>query len=175
MDAPTPETFQMCAGRTGCSNWDSLEMGTTTTGLSSGQCSIACFETHGCVAFNYQPGPCSGDEHVGKGACMLFSGECEQEANPCWDLYTTGGCGDGATPSSPSPFSPSPLSPSSSPSSLSPSSPSPLSPSPSSPSPFSPSPSSPSPSSPSPGAATTVATTTTAATTTAATTAATTT
>merc|ERR1719517_82472 len=178
MDTPTPAAFTMSAGRTGCSNWASLQMGTTACGLSSGQCSIACSETPGCEAFNYQPDPCGGDEQACEGACMLLNGECEQASNPCWNLYPSGGPPIPSSPSpispspyspspwSPSPFSPSPFSPS--PFSPSPWSPSPSSPSPSSPSPFSPSPSSPSPCSPSPQttAATTTAATTTAATTT---------
>merc|ERR1719245_2921610 len=91
MDAPPPSTFQLSANMTGCSNWASVEIGTTQTDLSYEQCKKLCSDNAVCVAFNYQHGPCSGDEMMGEGACMLFSGECERESNPCWDLYTTGG------------------------------------------------------------------------------------
>lgn len=85
---PKAPAWLLTANRRGCANWRDIQIGKTTTKSSEGSCGLACLATVGCTSFNFQPGPCTGPEMVGKGACMLFKGDCAQESNNCWDLYS---------------------------------------------------------------------------------------
>jgi hypothetical protein len=73
--------------RTGCKNFMQAQIGLPQVTNSLLECTSACGNTQGCVAVNYQPGPCSGMQMIGQGACYLFKQACQKEYNPCWDLY----------------------------------------------------------------------------------------
>jgi len=93
-----PATWSIVESRTGCSNWREIQLKrepafenasfeNPSFEMSAGACGLRCHRTPNCTHFNYQMGPCSGGEMVGKGACLLFGGGCKMEANTCWDLY----------------------------------------------------------------------------------------
>jgi hypothetical protein len=73
--------------RTGCANWEQIQLGKTLNVKNANTCGHQCAHTSGCVSYNFQPGPCAGNEMTGEGACMLFNGQCTREDNTCWDLY----------------------------------------------------------------------------------------
>jgi hypothetical protein len=84
--APKPG-WTMIGPRHGCSNWKSLRIGDVLLDKTLPTCGSLCFNDPNCATFNFQPGPCSGDEMVGQGACYLFRDGCLEHNNTCWDLY----------------------------------------------------------------------------------------
>lgn len=88
-----PATWSLVNMRTGCSNWRKIQLKREPTfknpsfEMSAGACGLRCHRTPNCTHFNFQVGACSGSEMVGKGACLLFNGDCKPENNTCWDLY----------------------------------------------------------------------------------------
>lgn len=84
--APGPPGPIMNTSRMGCSNWADIQID-LLSGKNMMECATICGNTPGCKQINFQPGPCSGDQMVGEGACYLFKEGCVMKSNACWDLY----------------------------------------------------------------------------------------
>jgi hypothetical protein len=90
--APGPPSFYLDPdnSRKGCANWESIMLQKPVQVRTRYDCAQLCvkFEAEGCSQFNFQPGPCAGDDRLLQGSCYLFAKGCQVENNTCWDLYT---------------------------------------------------------------------------------------
>eukprot|EP00928_Gymnodinium_smaydae_P043129 TRINITY_DN28967_c0_g1_i1.p1 TRINITY_DN28967_c0_g1~~TRINITY_DN28967_c0_g1_i1.p1 ORF type:complete len:234 (+),score=32.67 TRINITY_DN28967_c0_g1_i1:94-795(+) len=84
-------TSAKTAEHTGCSNWAQIALGDPLLHSTVEKCAKACIENEQCVMFNFQRLPnseCLGGAGPGDLSCTLWSGQCVQEANKCFDLYS---------------------------------------------------------------------------------------
>merc|ERR1719327_1089625 len=63
----------------GCENWDQMQT-YTMMGRTLEECQLKCSMIDGCSTFNYQENDCNLGEQLGPRACLIYVGECVQEA-----------------------------------------------------------------------------------------------
>ncbi|CAK0842921.1 unnamed protein product [Prorocentrum cordatum] len=74
----------------GCANWQSIQLGGTTTAADSSQCAALCdMHASSCKGFGFKTTNTCSDSNSGHiGACVLFgAGKCSFHGNRCWDHY----------------------------------------------------------------------------------------
>ncbi|CAK0829011.1 unnamed protein product, partial [Prorocentrum cordatum] len=74
----------------GCSNWQSIHAFEPVVLGSVDKCGEYCRAHQGCVGFDYQKevdSMCSQNSGAGRGACLLWFGDCQDNSNACYDRY----------------------------------------------------------------------------------------
>lgn len=85
---------------TSCLNLDDIALGEGTVKGSADACHSWCKSVDGCVGFQFQaeescPQLTGEPTLLGKGACLLLLGACEEQASSCWEVHTVS---DGTEP-----------------------------------------------------------------------------
>jgi hypothetical protein len=102
------KSWAMSGPNTGCRNWKSLAIGSISLEYAADLCGARCKALGDCVAFNWQKED-GGPQYDGMhdhdgfkyGGCYAYHGECHQEYNSLWDLYTMGTSQPTAAPAPP--------------------------------------------------------------------------
>lgn len=81
-------TWSSKASGVGCTNLEEIRLSSESQ-VSAGACGLSCQHTDECSGFLFQPvasgaNGCTAGE---QGTCTLLSGRCEEEQDPCWDVY----------------------------------------------------------------------------------------
>lgn len=83
-DLDWPPPYQLFRNY-GCSNWEAIESNRSVV-PNEATCKMLCTEDENCVSYNWQGIACQEGWKVANG-CITYSGTCETEENPCFELF----------------------------------------------------------------------------------------